>query len=114
MSAGLGAARADAAAGPGRARRWPPPPGASACPIRPRRPPEHGLTLAGVLAEPRGVFVTLTRDGALRGCIGTIVGRLPLAEAVVDAARNAAVGRPPLPAGRPRRGCPAWTWRCRC
>ena len=34
------------------------------------------------LAEKRGVFVTLKQDGALRGCIGTLVGEIPLVEGV--------------------------------
>jgi len=58
---------------------------------------EHGLDLDGVLAERRGVFVTLTRDGALRGCVGTIEGRRPLAEAVIGAARSAAAADPRFP-----------------
>lgn len=50
--------------------------------------------LVGILGEPRGVFVTLTRGGALRGCIGSLVGRLPLAESVRESGRNAAVRDP--------------------
>ncbi|HPF71028.1 MAG TPA: AmmeMemoRadiSam system protein A [Candidatus Krumholzibacteria bacterium] len=57
----------------------------------------RGLALEGVLAEPCGVFVTLTRGGALRGCIGTIVGVRPLAEAVVWSGRAAACEDPRFP-----------------
>ncbi len=56
------------------------------------------------LREPRGVFVTLRRrlDGELRGCIGLIEARLPLGEAVGEAARGAAFRDPrfdPVAAG---------------
>jgi AmmeMemoRadiSam system protein A len=44
----------------------------------------------GALAEKRGCFVTLTNQGALRGCIGTFAARRPLAEAVVTMAAQAA------------------------
>jgi AmmeMemoRadiSam system protein A len=52
------------------------------------------LELDGPLAEPRGVFVTLTAGGALRGCIGSLAPARPLAEAVAWAARSAAAGDP--------------------
>ncbi|HET7746803.1 MAG TPA: AmmeMemoRadiSam system protein A [Vicinamibacteria bacterium] len=44
------------------------------------------------LDEPRGAFVTLRRrsDGDLRGCVGIVEPRLPLREAVPDAAEAAA------------------------
>ncbi len=42
------------------------------------------------LEEPRAVFVTLKIAGALRGCVGQLVARYPLFEAVQVAARNAA------------------------
>lgn len=42
------------------------------------------------LQEPAAVFVTLTKDGQLRGCIGTTVAREPLWTAVEDAACAAA------------------------
>ena len=41
--------------------------------------------------EKRGVFVTLTKNGQLRGCIGYIEPVVPLIEAVVDNAISAAV-----------------------
>ncbi len=42
----------------------------------------------------RGVFVTLTRQGNLRGCVGYIEGHKPLVDGVVDNSRSAAVGDP--------------------
>jgi len=42
------------------------------------------------LDEPRACFVTLTRRGALRGCIGNLEPRLPLYRAVMENARAAA------------------------
>jgi AmmeMemoRadiSam system protein A len=41
--------------------------------------------------EPRACFVTLTKQGELRGCIGTLVAREPLVRAVMDNARSAAL-----------------------
>ena len=43
------------------------------------------------LREVRGCFVTLEVAGQLRGCIGHIFPREPLAQAVIDNARNAAL-----------------------
>lgn len=42
------------------------------------------------LRETKGCFVTLTKSGDLRGCIGHIVARMPLYKAVIENARNAA------------------------
>jgi len=42
------------------------------------------------LEEKRGVFVTLTRKGMLRGCIGQVHARQPLVEAVADMSAAAA------------------------
>ena len=55
------------------------------------RKPERPL-LSGDYAYnlPGAVFVTLTRDGALRGCIGTIEARMPLLDAVRYGAAAAA------------------------
>lgn len=44
--------------------------------------------------EKRGVFVTLTKKGTLRGCIGYIEGIKPLCEGVRDNAYNAAFRDP--------------------
>ena len=43
---------------------------------------------------PKGCFVTLTRDGQLRGCIGNIVPAGPLYQAVLENTRNAALSDP--------------------
>jgi len=40
----------------------------------------------GLLAQPAGCFVTLHRQGRLRGCLGQIEASMPLAEAVVRCA----------------------------
>lgn len=44
-----------------------------------------------VLEEKRGVFVTLTKGGALRGCIGFPYPVMPLGDAIVHAAGAAAL-----------------------
>lgn len=62
--------------------------------------PDKGQ-LNGLLAEVRACFVTLTKGGELRGCIGHIQPIEPLAQAVVDNARNAAVRDPRFPPVRP-------------
>ncbi len=46
-------------------------------------PPEFAL--------PKGSFVTLTKHGQLRGCIGNITPRLPLYQAIMENARAAAL-----------------------
>ncbi len=51
----------------------------------------------GPLTEPRGAFVTLTKDGRLRGCIGHVVGVEPLWRSVRDNAVNAAFRDPRFP-----------------
>jgi AmmeMemoRadiSam system protein A len=48
----------------------------------------------GELAEQRGVFVTLTKRGNLRGCIGQVEANQPVAMAVVHCAIEAATGDP--------------------
>lgn len=50
-----------------------------------------------VFREKRGVFVTLTREGELRGCIGYPYPTHPLEEALADAAISAATGDPRFP-----------------
>ena len=57
--------------------------------------------LTAGLAKPKGCFVTLTEGGALRGCIGNIAPRLPLWQAVVENARNAALRDPRFRPVRP-------------
>jgi len=49
------------------------------------------------LRERCGVFVTLTKHGELRGCIGHPLPTLPLIEAVIDSAVSSAVGDPRFP-----------------
>jgi AmmeMemoRadiSam system protein A len=47
--------------------------------------------LAKGLTEPGACFVTLTKRGALRGCIGHLVAREPLYRSVMDNAQSAAI-----------------------
>jgi len=47
--------------------------------------------------EDRGVFVTLTKAGSLRGCIGYILPHGPLYQSVIDNALNAALDDPRFP-----------------
>jgi MEMO1 family protein len=49
------------------------------------------------LLEKKACFVTLTKDGALRGCIGHLMAIEPLHEAVAENARNAALRDPRFP-----------------
>jgi AmmeMemoRadiSam system protein A len=51
----------------------------------------------GPLTEHRGAFVTLTREGALRGCIGHVIGTEPLWLSVRGNAANAAFKDPRFP-----------------
>ncbi len=48
-------------------------------------------------SEKRGVFVTLNRNGRLRGCIGFPTPVLPLSVAIPDAALSAALDDPRFP-----------------
>ena len=59
-------------------------------------PPEV-KDVAPRLAEKQACFVTLTTDGSLRGCIGHLMPRLPLYQAVIESARNAALHDPRFP-----------------
>ena len=56
-------------------------------------PPESSDPLSAV----HGVFVTLTQRASLRGCIGSLEGVAPLAQAVADAAYSAAFRDPRFP-----------------
>ena len=56
--------------------------------VRGERPPKLP-TAAGILAQRRGCFVTLTRSGELRGCIGIFEPYLPLGEQVIEMACEA-------------------------
>ena len=53
---------------------------------------------SAVLLETRGAFVTLKIGGALRGCIGHVIGVAPLWRAVRDNALAAAFDDPRFPA----------------
>jgi AmmeMemoRadiSam system protein A len=60
-----------------------------------RRPELDPSQLDGTLTRPSGAFVSLhTKDGDLRGCIGSIQAVAPLCEAVVANAINAAFRDP--------------------
>jgi len=49
------------------------------------------------LAEERATFVTLKIDGNLRGCIGSILPRMPLIDDVIYNAKQAAFADPRFP-----------------
>ncbi len=53
-------------------------------------PPEV-TAIAPILTETKACFVTLMNEGALRGCVGHLFPRLPLHQAVMESARNAAL-----------------------
>ncbi|MDD8025254.1 MAG: AmmeMemoRadiSam system protein B [Acidobacteriota bacterium] len=58
--------------------------------------PPHGLTNPR-FEEPRGAFVTLTKNGELRGCIGYIEAVMPLVDTVQRCAVHAASEDPRFP-----------------
>jgi uncharacterized protein len=55
------------------------------------------LKLTPVFGDKRGVFVTLTKKGTLRGCIGLPYPVMPLGDAIVHAAGAAALEDPRFP-----------------
>lgn len=57
--------------------------------------------LTGNLANPAGAFVTLEKNGQLRGCIGTIYAVEPVAQAVIRNAIASATGDPRFSEVRP-------------
>ncbi|MEI7856261.1 MAG: TIGR00296 family protein [Methanomicrobiales archaeon] len=59
--------------------------------------PDVKPELTTVFNAKRGVFVTLTRDGDLRGCIGLPYPVMPLGEAIGYAAKAAALEDPRFP-----------------
>jgi AmmeMemoRadiSam system protein A len=61
------------------------------------RQPREPVVEPGPLTEPRGAFVTLTIGGALRGCIGHVVGYEPLWKSVQENAVAAAFRDPRFP-----------------
>jgi len=60
----------------------------------PSTPPEPDSELA---RRELGAFVTLKREGRLRGCIGNIIGQGPLHETIWNMARAAAFDDPRFP-----------------
>jgi uncharacterized protein (TIGR00296 family) len=59
--------------------------------------PVPSTSLPPVFSEKRGIFVTITRSGELRGCIGYPYPVLPLKEAIPSAATGAALEDPRFP-----------------
>jgi AmmeMemoRadiSam system protein A len=66
-----------------------------------RSPDEKADDFDETLRQPAGAFVTLTRDGDLRGCIGSIRAVEPLYKAVASSAVSAAFRDPRFPPLRP-------------
>ncbi len=58
---------------------------------KPAEAPDKFMTLSPALKRNMGVFVTLKKKGQLRGCIGEIVPRHPLYQAVAAQAVNSAL-----------------------
>lgn len=56
--------------------------------------PPDIAALSGALQAQAGVFVSLHKSGALRGCVGTLEPRLPLYRTVMDIAIAAAIHDP--------------------
>ena len=59
--------------------------------------PKPMITLTPVFSEKRGVFVTLTKNGVLRGCIGFPYPVMPLGDAIEHTAGAAALEDPRFP-----------------
>ena len=66
-----------------------------------RMPEIHSAGLSDDLRKPKGCFVTLKKNGELRGCIGHIRPQAPLYRAVMDNARSAALEDPRFPRVHP-------------
>ncbi|MBZ5529246.1 MAG: AmmeMemoRadiSam system protein A [Acidobacteriia bacterium] len=64
-------------------------------------PPPQPLPIEGIIAERRGVFVTLHLYGELRGCIGVTESSEAVAQTVVRCAASAALRDPRFPPLRP-------------
>jgi len=62
-----------------------------------RLPQVDPATLSAALRADGACFVTLTKSGELRGCIGHLVAQMPLYQAVLDNTRNAARRDPRFP-----------------
>ncbi|MBI2620299.1 MAG: AmmeMemoRadiSam system protein A [Ignavibacteriales bacterium] len=64
-------------------------------------PPPFPSSISAALQEPTGVFVTLRKEGDLRGCIGYVEARVPLIQAVSEVALKTAFEDPRFaPVGR--------------
>lgn len=61
------------------------------------KPKELGFEFSPVFGEKRGVFVTLTENGLLRGCIGHPYPDSKLEDAIMDSAISAATRDPRFP-----------------
>ncbi|MGB9927127.1 MAG: TIGR00296 family protein [Methanosarcina sp.] len=61
------------------------------------KPEELDFELTPVFGEKRGVFVTLTKNGLLRGCIGHPFPDSTLEEAIIDSAVSASSRDPRFP-----------------
>lgn len=55
------------------------------------------VSKSAILKEKRGAFVTLTKKGMLRGCIGYIQAIMPLEETIIEMAQAAAFRDPRFP-----------------
>ena len=66
----------------------------SALEARVRRERRPALVCGGVLALPRAAFVSIHRDGDLRGCLGRLSLDRPLGETVADLAGSVADSDP--------------------
>ncbi len=62
-----------------------------------KKPPPRPDDIPPSLMEKRGVFVTLHKEGKLRGCIGYIEAVKPMYDAVVSAAQCSAFEDPRFP-----------------
>lgn len=63
--------------------------------------PEELLSPSPALTEPRGAFVTLRKQGELRGCIGHVLTSDPLYKTVQECAVAAALSDPRFPSVTP-------------
>jgi AmmeMemoRadiSam system protein B/AmmeMemoRadiSam system protein A len=63
---------------------------------RGEKPPKPAVE-SSTLHEPRGAFVTLHKDGKLRGCIGHLRAQKPLIETIIEMAEAAAFRDPRFP-----------------
>ena len=59
--------------------------------------PPYPTTISRTLNENLGAFVTLNKDGMLRGCIGTFRADKPLYKIIAEMARQAAFSDPRFP-----------------